>query len=76
VSAHSEIEGNEAADGWAKTVVGELDRHGVEWLRYNDRCGQRKLPLLASSAHLERRLGEAKWEEAEMVTVEDQEQTL
>jgi len=34
---HSEIEGNEKADKWAKLAADEPDSHGVEWFGYNDR---------------------------------------
>jgi len=61
--AHSGIEGNEIADGWAKLAAEEPDRHGVEWLRHSDN-ERRSMPLPASLAHLKRRIGDKKWKEA------------
>jgi len=42
-AAHEGVEGNEKADEWAKQTAEEPDARGVEWLRYGDRYGVRRM---------------------------------
>ena len=62
--AHKGIQGNEKADEWAKLAAEEPDFRGVEWLKYQDRYGRRRMPLPRSLAHLKREISERKWKEA------------
>jgi len=62
--AHEGVEGNEIADEWAKLAAGEPDARGVEWLRYGDRYGIRRMPPPRSLANLRREIAEKKWSEA------------
>jgi len=62
--AHEGVEGNEKADEWAKQAAEEPDARGVEWLRYGDRYGARRMPLPRSLANLRREIAEKKWAEA------------
>jgi len=39
VPNHKGIASNEKADEWAKLVAETPDKHGVEWLLYQDRYG-------------------------------------
>jgi len=68
--AHEGVEGNEKADEWAKQAAEEPDARGVEWLRYGDRYGVRRMPPPRSLANLKREIAEKKWGEARSWTEE------
>jgi len=59
--AHRGVAGNEKADEWAKIAAEESDTHGVEWLNYSDRTGERAAPEPRSRANLKREISEKKW---------------
>jgi len=54
------VEGNEKADEWAKQAAEEPDAQGVEWLRYGDRYGVRRMPPPRSLGNLRREIAEKK----------------
>jgi len=64
------VEGNEKADEWAKQPAEEPDAQGVEWLRYGDRYGVRRMPPPRSLSNLRREIAEKKWGKARSWTKE------
>ena len=62
--AHEGVEGNEKADEWAKQAAEEPDARGVEWLRYGDQYGARRMSPPRSRANLRREIAEKEWAEA------------
>ena len=55
--------GNEQAGKWAKQATDEPDTHGVEWFRYKDHYGNKRMPP-RSLSHLKRESSETKWTNA------------
>jgi len=62
--ADKEVAGNEKADEWAKTAVGEPDTRGVEWLNYTEWAEVRTMPFPRSLANLKRGISKKRWVEA------------